>query len=150
MPMAALRPVASQHFWRQRQPPSALSSAAVWQFLLQRSASGMPAEARPDTDDAVTQQRRLPWKQGQGQKRRSVKSVAALHIENCEALARSPPRGGAAVVEALWQRASIRMCKLAQDMDSRDLAHSAWVLAAAGQRDMRALFVLSEAAISKR
>eukprot|EP00933_Yihiella_yeosuensis_P064413 TRINITY_DN67787_c0_g1_i1.p1 TRINITY_DN67787_c0_g1~~TRINITY_DN67787_c0_g1_i1.p1 ORF type:complete len:281 (+),score=53.26 TRINITY_DN67787_c0_g1_i1:84-926(+) len=81
--------------------------------------------------------------------RRQVMSVAELHVVHCEKLAKSPPRGGTAVIDASWDWAGLRACKMADVMKPNELARCASAFAQADRRDFRLSFVLAEEAISK-
>lgn len=78
-----------------------------------------------------------------------MRTIGELHAAHCEALAATQPSGGSATVEAAWQWAGLRACKLAEDMRPQDLAACASALARGGRRDMRALFVLAEVAVAR-
>eukprot|EP00435_Cladocopium_sp_Y103_P073500 s292_g43.t3 len=94
---------------------------------------------------------------------RSVPTVAELHVQHCQSLARASG-GSESMREANWKWAGNRACKLADTMKAEDAngciagAHLGWqsdlarcaaAFAAAKQRDFRVLFLLAEEAIGK-
>lgn len=142
-------------------------SEAIRAHGIDSSLAGAATAAEQPTQTVAVQRRAAPKGVPQVAPEESLgMSVEQLHVVHCSRLAdaatstpahagadrapRPATRGGKPPTEVDWEWAALRACKLAATMRPADIASCAAAFARAGRRDVRLLFTLAEAALSKK